>query len=899
MAAFDERFRSLTGHMPLPWQRRLFERHMSSGRPPAALDLPTGLGKTSVMAIWYLALEAGADLPRRLVYVVDRRAVVDQATDEAEKIKKHSGDPDLRISTLRGQFADNREWLEDPASPAIIVGTVDMIGSRLLFEGYGVSRGMRPFHAGLLGTDTLVVLDESHLVPPFERLLEQVAGNAALGPKAAADRLLIPGFHLLSLSATGRERDGESFRLDAADRNDPVVAARLGARKCLTFEPVGGGKRPERLAEEAWACSGGGTAPARVLVYCNSREVAEATLKKLRDLSGHQGIPAEHFQLFVGARRVRERESARNRLKALGFFSGDAAPGLPAFVVATSAGEVGVDLDADHLVMDLVPFERMVQRLGRVNRLGRNGHEAHITVIDEPDKAMPEDLARRARSAAELLADLRCHEDGSHDASPGALLDLRQRAGEQRIREASSPVPLHPALSRPLLDAWSMTSLDEHTGRPEVQPWLRGWETDDRPQTTLVWRRHLPVRTEGGPAGDAEIGAFFAAAPPHLAEKLETESHRVHAWLKARVTSLLKQSGKGPRPGEAGPAAPDGPPGRDEVVAFVLGRGNESESAPLSLADVEKELGNRDRFQGSIAGRTLVLDARISGLSDDGLLDDAVDGPVSAADMGGWPDAENAGLPQVAFRVRHVEDGGDPGDEPVPGSGAPAARDRWLPIHDFVTRMDDEGNAAARLVVETWRGESTDEDSRAVARRAQTLVEHQDWVARRAKDLVGRLGLGGELADAIVIAARLHDEGKRARRWQDAFHTARDGRPFAKTGSRRPPDLKLLDHYRHEFGSLFHLDGDREFDALSDGMKELVRHLVAAHHGQARPVIRTDGCDAGPPSRLAAVASDVALRFARLQKRFGPWGLAWLEAVLRAADQQASRDLEKETKANG
>jgi CRISPR-associated endonuclease/helicase Cas3 len=36
-------------------------------------------------------------------------------------------------------------------------------------------------------------------------------------------------------------------------------------------------------------------------------------------------------------------------------------------------------------------------------------------------------------------------------------------------------------------------------------------------------------------------------------------------------------------------------------------------------------------------------------------------------------------------------------------------------------------------------------------------------------------------------------------------------------------------------------------------------------------------------------ACDVALRFTRLQKRWGPWGLAWWEALLRAADQQASR----------
>ncbi|RMF18058.1 MAG: type I-U CRISPR-associated helicase/endonuclease Cas3, partial [Alphaproteobacteria bacterium] len=110
---FKRDFAILTGHQPMPWQRRLYAGWFAEGRIPDALDLPTGLGKTSVMAIWHLARSAGADLPRRLVYVVDRRAVVDQATEEAERIReharKHFGDDSLKISTLRGRHLDNRE----------------------------------------------------------------------------------------------------------------------------------------------------------------------------------------------------------------------------------------------------------------------------------------------------------------------------------------------------------------------------------------------------------------------------------------------------------------------------------------------------------------------------------------------------------------------------------------------------------------------------------------------------------------------------------------------------------------------------------------------------------------------------------------------------------------------
>jgi CRISPR-associated endonuclease/helicase Cas3 len=137
-------------HSPFPWQEGLLEK-LCQGELPDSLDIPTGLGKTSVMAIWLVARACGASLPRRLVYVVDRRAVVDQATDVAITLRQwleRNVNPDLKhtlglrgrplpISTLRGQYVDNREWLEDPSVPAIIIGTVDMVGSRLLFGAAG------------------------------------------------------------------------------------------------------------------------------------------------------------------------------------------------------------------------------------------------------------------------------------------------------------------------------------------------------------------------------------------------------------------------------------------------------------------------------------------------------------------------------------------------------------------------------------------------------------------------------------------------------------------------------------------------------------------------------------------------------------------------------------------
>ncbi len=84
MVQFERAFRALTGFEPFRWQQRLYERFLA-GDIPDACNLPTGSGKTAVIPIWLIALvngvENGVRLPRRLVYVVHRRTVVDQATD--------------------------------------------------------------------------------------------------------------------------------------------------------------------------------------------------------------------------------------------------------------------------------------------------------------------------------------------------------------------------------------------------------------------------------------------------------------------------------------------------------------------------------------------------------------------------------------------------------------------------------------------------------------------------------------------------------------------------------------------------------------------------------------------------------------------------------------------------
>ena len=837
-------------------------------------------------------------MPRRLVYVVDRRAVVDQATTVADDIRERSQDSKLRVSTLRGQHVDNREWLADPASPAIIVGTVDMIGSRLLFSGYGVSRKMRPYHAGLLGADTLVVLDEAHLVPPFEKLLRTVEGEAdTLGPHTEEDRKIVPRFRLLSLSATGRDDEadkaGKVFRLLPEDRKDKIVEERLSAHKRLTVEKLDDRKNlVAEIVKRAWTL-GTEQGPARVIVYCDIRDDAVKVKNELHKKFKNAN-PEPVSELLVGGRRVFEREALSNWLKEYGFLGGDKGAQQPTFLIATSAGEVGVDLDADHMVCDLVAWERMVQRLGRVNRRGKG--DARVEVIAAPcPKETPEDWKNR-------LICLRKLGDERH-ASPGAILKLKERAKndvelQKAIEAAMTPSPLRPALTRALVDAWSMTSLDKHTGRPDdIQPWLRGWEENQPPETTIIWRKHLPVRVDDAESTKKEIKeieAFFEAAPPHASEKLEIETSRAVDWLVKRAKQLFTSKNASLL-------------GQEDVIAYVLSPARDHRHT-FNGQNLTDSSDNKKKLSAMLPGVTLVVDARFGGLTKDGMLDEKAD-PTTTSEIitgftwltkDGMLDEKADGAPRV------IDDGKEwlspKDDEPVVRFRVRlvTAKDNtehdgnWRERFRFGVERTEEGDTTRWIFVEKWRHDAETEDDRSVG-RLQELAEHHAWTEGKARALAETIGLPVSHVDMLAAAARLHDEGKRHDLWQRAAN-APPGKFYAKTDRRM--NTRLLDGYRHEFGSLPYAQKDPRLGSLPDDLRDLALHLVAAHHGWARPIISTNGCDA-PPSVLEKRACDVALRFARLQKQWGPWGLAWWEALLRAADQQASRDNDKRAAGTG
>lgn len=213
------------------------------------------------------------------------------------------------------------------------------------------------------------------------------------------------------------------------------------------------------------------------------------------------------------------------------------------------------------------------------------------------------------------------------------------------------------------------------------------------------------------------------------------------------------------------------------------------------------------------------------------------------------------------------------------------------------------------------------------------LAVHLADTERAAQDLLGRLGpeLDDAFRTAVVEAARLHDIGKCHPSFQAMLHRSAgpDEDPdqdvlWAKSSrARRGRHDRDRRHHRHELVGLLQLSTD-EGRALISGDVDLVRHLVAAHHGRIRGGIRPllhdqpvdgrmmalgvlDGDDV-PDVDLAA-GSHLTRQHLDLQPmvRLGPgnWGhvvdgllrcgdlgpfrLAWLEAVVRLADWEASR----------
>lgn len=930
---FDEAFEILTGHPPFPWQAALFERFISDDetRPiPEAAEIPTGLGKTSIIAIWLLAwLKRPDRLPRRLVYVVNRRTVVDQTTREVERLRVNLprlafpdladrlGANGLAVSTLRGQFADNRAWSSEPDRPAVVCGTVDMIGSRLLFSGYRAGFKTRPMQAAMLGCDTLLVHDESHLEPAFEAALDAIIEAQAAETTDRDYRGTVPGLRVLSLSATRRSEgriieSSTIHRLSDADRSHRVVKSRLEAAKRLFVHDVEGAESDSvlagALAEQAIELGRHGAA---VLVFVQRVSTVDVVVSELgKALTKQLGREdaAGRISLLIGPMRGYERERLTADDPVFARFQpdrvsnsirDDAVPPVrsgPVFLVATAAGEVGVNLSADHMVGDLRPLDGMIQRFGRVNRFGdQQDVQIHVVAPLPPNNkgkktdadAFGDDPIDKSRRATRRWLD---GLDG--DASPAALAERLSK--DPFTPDAFSPPPKRLRFSDILFDAWAMTSLVPPLTRavlpgcPPVEPYLHGVAPWQPPQTRVAWRDEVECFDQIAPAAEpAELLDDFPVKPLEI---LTDRTDRVIDAIKQRV-------GRG-RDGGAIP------------VWIVPSRGKVDVTTLNQLAsDADQKLG-RDRLMAQLTDALILLPPSAGMLTAEGRLSgDPRDPPSTASDSRrdydvadrwgmteGGPPSEAGGRRRRVFRRATADQ--DETAAPRPPSGMRLVR--VLEIKRSRDSNDDD-------VVDSWwwyadRDWADDVGSRS-SRSPQPLDGHLELTERYAARYVETLGLPPNEAEAVRLAARWHDLGKRRCRWQLsignlAYQPDHPATALAKSAgpnrSSAASMVNILDGYRHELGSLVDVSVEENpRSKLDPEVADLVMHLIAAHHGRGRPYFPIrESFDTDPDRSEAAmaIAAEVPDRYARLQRRYGRWGLAYLESLVRAADYAASSD---------
>lgn len=885
---FADAFRSLTGFWPMKWQHRLFDDFVTN-HVPSVCDIPTGLGKTSILPLWLLALieQAGAGtigLPRRLVYVVNRRTVVDQATKVVEQMRRRlmetehpdwwehrdtlrilvgmlrrfcaSDGPPLAVSTLRGELADNQEWKVDPGRPAILVGTIDMIGSKLLFSGYGDGRYYRTHHAGLIGQDVLIVHDEAHLTPAFSELLravrkEQFRDRRRNGSAAAITRPM----QLIELSATAREPDEDAFVLEPEkeDKDDEVVQARLAASKRLHVHPASDDAVIAKIVELATVHEKNS---AKVLVYIRSPEQAQKVASNLAKLlrTGSDSRVA----LLTGTIRGYERDQlvqVNPVYRAL--LDPETRIERTVYLVSTSAGEVGIDLDADHLVCDVTTLDALIQRLGRVNRRSGQDRCARVDVVgDASARGDLPDVERAIARTIDLLREWAGRSKDGLDVSPGSLRHLVSITPPDRVKEAFSPKPDVPPLTGILLDAWSLTSVQAMPGRPEVAPYLHGL-TRDPPETFVAWRREIGTLAHYE-VDAAALRAWFRACPVRARERLRDRTHRI----KEALGKLLKQHRKQKEDA-------------DFSVVLLDERG-------------EAQWGNLSQIvlkDFNLSHRTILLPLEVGGLDTNGMLDHKA---VKTPDTLALDVAEEGSADERRERWLHRKEADIERFEGLStGLGAEAfpvalREKERIPL----TQPEEDEAGRLDLVLLVTPRESALQNPETTS-AAQTLAAHSEataeWMAAIAESLAVR---DTEIETALVTAARWHDRGKDRPVWQRYARNTEGAEPLAK--ARRYLHPRALGGYRHEFGSLLEAMTDSELDSCAE--RDLVLHLIAAHHGWARPHFEPRSYDTTlTSSENDAAACEVMRRFGRLQNRFGRWGLAWLESLVRCADIAASR----------
>lgn len=575
-------------HPPFEWQVRLLGEVVENRRWPRTINLPTGTGKTTCVdiALFALALDATNPpedrwCPRRIVMVVDRRVVVDQAADRGRRIREVLRKPrgpvakevavrlsslggrmesPIGVFTLRGGIPRDDTWARAPDQPLILTSTVDQFGSRLLVQGYGVSDSMRPVHAGLLGNDVLVFLDEVHLSQPFAETLDALE---ELRSATNSRRVHLPRrVHHVFLSATPGLRTDIPFALTETEREKTSsLGTRLHASKRVQLVKVRDRQSlHETCIDKARELIGRHSAIAVILNrVASARTVADALQK---EIGGDTPVV-----LLTGRMRPLERDDiVRSILPRVAAVPSRDRESGRIVVVGTQCIEVGADFDFDAMVSESASLDSLKQRFGRVDRLGKYGKAEGVIIHVALDEREDPIYGETAASTFNWLT--RSVKGSRKKTVDFGTVALPRPTNEEEIG-LLAPHSSAPILLPAYLDIWMQTSPCP-AEVPDVSLWLHGPRAGPA-EVQVVWRCDLSEEDLGHGDGERAV-SIVASVRPTALEAISLPFWVAQRWLSDSEANLEYVADLEVIPPDLG----EGPSSLDGARA-IRWRGSESE----------------------------------------------------------------------------------------------------------------------------------------------------------------------------------------------------------------------------------------------------------------------------------------------------------------------------------
>lgn len=904
-------------HYPFSWQEEVLDHICEHGVWPDRINAPTGSGKSSVVDIHLFAnalaaVGAAPRVPRRLCVTVGRRALVDSQADRAHKIlgdlkgalADESSESDIlrrvaealqsfqtrndeqrsapfEVGLIRGELSNRNLPVTDISACAIIAATPDMYGSRALFRGYGSTKAARPRETALLTMDTVMVLDEAHM---NRQLLHTTQRIAELQKREV--NLSVPTLQVVETTATPSTEDSGSTTLgvdiEALDSpNDEKLRDRVYSYKELMLHPIdkwdGKPGNPatvnaavdaimERLAHRE---ASEGSEEAHT-VGCIVNHVRTAIAIKEALVKNKVLEKEEEVQLLVGRMRPYDLQKLQKKHRKLFTTEGDKSVKV---VVATQTLEVGIDVDFADLVTELAPASSLAQRFGRVNRLGHRT-DSKVVVI-EPANG---DLVKK-------------------DAPPYKAVDLSNAYGWLEALNGAENPSVNPAamVKNPPVQSsperllyqrpeWSdlleFSRTDENPyDEPDLDLWLHDSLDAETAMGGVIVRDNLPSNTSA--AMEILKTSYFAPS--------DWETFPANLKILQEILDYQDEHGVKPR-------------------KFLYRQGE------ISL---RQDADHGDESNQSLApGDVLLLDTGSVPFTNQGIAVTQRELPSKKDELKAAPfldDAELYVYEKCADReARFREYLGLSPEEVAELLDAQSADGKKKRIASELTTEAEDGQE-----VISWYAEVTGKESVEGSDIAQELAltgpvlldDHQNDVAERTRQLAENLGLAPEFSEALELAAKYHDEGKRDLRFQQMLGADPDAEALAKSGHRSVIEAyrarsrsALPKGWRHEQLSALMVAASPE---KVEEHRDLVLRIIGCSHGHGRFSFAHDagfllkegylpeGTDYEALKEQATRLFNVGYwdnLMEHTSRTYGPYATAYLEAVERAADAQISRE---------